>query len=607
MAQVSSTLQQVQAELKSLVTRTASPLFQSCPQDLWQRAQSVLDAGIKHAEQARPPLHPLTVLSAACNHDAGSVWHPSGGNVTVTIAPDADERFQLPAAELESLTTQLSATALAQLHGLARTAAETVLICMNQRSATPARAPPSGASSSICEASSAAIACIPAELRAGACKVPAPGLLLAHLLRRFSELFTEDEDGIPRTWGPKVSIPSVTQKARQAAAQVLALLAANRLDHTPVSAQLLLYQEDYAWIISLARVVTIMSMQSAMRWPMLCHRHMTIDICRLSRPEDLAGLKSRDWRTKGSSMLQDAFASIDRAVSGLTAESRATGEQPGAGATAAFSRAASRKLGDLDLLADDEWPGVPPAAVLLQPDKCRTVWRQFFTDSARSVQQAVAVQDMRKATSSRMPPLWALVALVVLGYNEFIAVLYNPLWLILLVVLCLFGKTVYDELEVDAEMQHGLLPGCLALSHKFVPTLKGVARRSFHAVSEWVKPAMHHALLFAGVSPAGKAEHGTLSFAVTPWLQTCCQAYALNAPVQDPQALRGAAATAVAAASQHSGATQQPTSTGHSLASPTHTAQASTSSFAPTVQEGGDGVRQRPRPRSVQMADLGTS
>ncbi len=49
-------------------------------------------------------------------------------------------------------------------------------------------------------------------------------------LHSFSEEFTEDEDGIPRTWGPKVSIASVTHKARLGAAQVLALLAANRLD-----------------------------------------------------------------------------------------------------------------------------------------------------------------------------------------------------------------------------------------------------------------------------------------------------------------------------------------------------------------------------------------
>jgi hypothetical protein len=34
--------------------------------------------------------------------------------------------------------------------------------------------------------------------------------------------------------------------------------------------------------------------------------------------------------------------------------------------------------------------------------------------------------------------------MLLLGFDEMIAVLYNPLWLILAVVLILFGKTVYE-------------------------------------------------------------------------------------------------------------------------------------------------------------------
>ena len=48
-------------------------------------------------------------------------------------------------------------------------------------------------------------------------------------------MFQEDEDGLPRTWGPKVSIPAITQRARQAAAQCLALLAVRRLGLDQVS------------------------------------------------------------------------------------------------------------------------------------------------------------------------------------------------------------------------------------------------------------------------------------------------------------------------------------------------------------------------------------
>ena len=37
---------------------------------------------------------------------------------------------------------------------------------------------------------------------------------------------------------------------------------------------------------------------------------------------------------------------------------------------------------------------------------------------------------------------------------------------------------MYEEMEVDAEMQRGLLPGALALSAKFVPAIRAVASRT---------------------------------------------------------------------------------------------------------------------------------
>lgn len=56
----------------------------------------------------------------------------------------------------------------------------------------------------------------------------------------------------------------------------------------------------------------------------------------------------------------------------------------------------------------------------------------------------MATQDANRAAQNRMPPLWAIAAMVVLGFNEFMAVLYNPLLLLLLLLLFLFGRTVYQ-------------------------------------------------------------------------------------------------------------------------------------------------------------------
>jgi len=83
-------------------------------------------------------------------------------------------------------------------------------------------------------------------------------------------------------------------------------------------------------------------------------------------------------------------------------------------------------------------------------------------------------QEANRAASNRMPPLWAIAAIAVLGLNEFMVVLYNPLWLLFLILAFLFFKTVYQELDIDGELQNGLLPGVLAISSKLVPVVKQV-------------------------------------------------------------------------------------------------------------------------------------
>ena len=73
------------------------------------------------------------------------------------------------------------------------------------------------------------------------------------------------------------------------------------------------------------------------------------------------------------------------------------------------------------------------------------------------------------------------MTMVVLGFNEFVAVLRNPCLLLFLVIVFLFGKTVWAELDVEGELQRGLLPGAMALSGKLVPTLKSSHARTLQA------------------------------------------------------------------------------------------------------------------------------
>ena len=54
----------------------------------------------------------------------------------------------------------------------------------------------------------------------------------------------------------------------------------------------------------------------------------------------------------------------------------------------------------------------------------------------------MSTQEANRAASNKMPPLWAAAAIVLLGWNEFLAVLYNPLWLFMGLIFFLFGKVL---------------------------------------------------------------------------------------------------------------------------------------------------------------------
>ncbi len=135
----------------------------------------------------------------------------------------------------------------------------------------------------------------------------------------------------------------------------------------------------------------------------------------------------------------------------------------------------------IDIRTTPAWPNVDTRNVLLTPSQVRSAWRQFSSDVALSVQQAVATQEANRLARNRMPPVWAIVAMFVLGFNELVSVLRNPLWLLTILVLLAFARTVYEELDVEGEMQNGLLPGIMVLSGKFVPTMRKVVRRTIDA------------------------------------------------------------------------------------------------------------------------------
>lgn len=257
---------------------------------------------------------------------------------------------------------------------------------------------------------------------------------LSRVKERFNQAFQRDESGLPQSWTPGTDVPGVATAARRQAAVLLAQLCFARLH----------CEGDDAMMMMKAK----------------------------GDGDDDSKIKSKILTDV---QIQDALCKLSDSTSSTGTE----------------TSAAAIKGGGFDLLSAAEWPGVDDTDVLLSPNQARSTWRNFVSDSALSVQQALATQEANRAARNRAPPMWAIFAMAVLGFNEAMAVLRNPLLLLLLILLFLFAKTVYQELDVEGELAKGLLPGVLALSAKFTPVVKKVAFSSFESAMQFLQENAH--------------------------------------------------------------------------------------------------------------------
>ncbi|XP_022846900.1 protein ROOT HAIR DEFECTIVE 3-like [Olea europaea var. sylvestris] len=139
--------------------------------------------------------------------------------------------------------------------------------------------------------------------------------------------------------------------------------------------------------------------------------------------------------------------------------------------------ASTNKGTSVDPLASSTWEEVPASKTLITPVQCKSLWRQFRTETEYTVTQAIAAQEASRRNNNWLPPPWAIVALVVLGFNEFMTLLRNPLYLGVIFVAFLLIKALWVQLDITGEFRHGALPGILSISTKLLPTVMNLLRK----------------------------------------------------------------------------------------------------------------------------------
>ncbi|KAL2462644.1 Protein ROOT HAIR DEFECTIVE 3 [Forsythia ovata] len=215
------------------------------------------------------------------------------------------------------------------------------------------------------------------------------GRVLIRMKDRFSTLFSQDSDSMPRVWTGKEDIRAITKTARSASLKLLSVMAAYRLD--------------------------------------------------------------------------DGADTIENTLSLALMDPK--------------NGASTNKGTSVDPLASSSWAEVPASKTLITPVQCKSLWRQFKGETEYTVTQAIAAQEASKRNNNWLPPPWAIVALFILGFNEFMTLLRNPLYLGVIFVGFLLVKALWVQLDIPGEFRNGALPGLLSLSTKFLPTIMNLLRK----------------------------------------------------------------------------------------------------------------------------------
>ncbi|KAL4367575.1 hypothetical protein GQ457_05G035290 [Hibiscus cannabinus] len=120
------------------------------------------------------------------------------------------------------------------------------------------------------------------------------------------------------------------------------------------------------------------------------------------------------------------------------------------------------------------------SAVLLDPGSSAATKSSTVDPLATSTWE----QEAYKRSNNWLPPPWAIVALLVLGFNEFMTVLRNPFYLAVIFVGYLVAKALWVQLDVSGQFRYGVLPGLIALSTRLIPTVMELIQK----LSEQAQP-----------------------------------------------------------------------------------------------------------------------
>ncbi|KAL6841646.1 hypothetical protein ACP4OV_028585 [Aristida adscensionis] len=117
-----------------------------------------------------------------------------------------------------------------------------------------------------------------------------------------------------------------------------------------------------------------------------------------------------------------------------------------------------------DPLASSTWEELSPKDTLITPVQCKSIWRQFNAEIEYAVAQAISMQEAHKRSKNWLPPAWTVLLLAVLGFNEFMFLLRNPLYLMGLFLAFILSYAVWLQYDITAYFRHAICS-----TYNFIP------------------------------------------------------------------------------------------------------------------------------------------
>ncbi|XP_062182418.1 protein ROOT HAIR DEFECTIVE 3 homolog 2-like isoform X2 [Phragmites australis] len=127
-----------------------------------------------------------------------------------------------------------------------------------------------------------------------------------------------------------------------------------------------------------------------------------------------------------------------------------------------------------DPFALSTWEEVSPKDTLITPVQCKSIWRQFNAETEYAVAQAISMKEAHRRSKNWLPPAWTILLLAMLGFNEFMFLLRNPLYLLGLFVASILCYAVWLQYDISAYFRHGTLSALLTILSRLLSTIMDI-------------------------------------------------------------------------------------------------------------------------------------